>query len=111
HGWVLYAPGDLLQQERVPDRVKVARYIDLNHGTHPSQQTPPNLRQRLMRRALRAIAVGVGTEIRLEDRFENQPQCSLHHPVANTRNLELADFALPLRDLDRPVGLRLIGSG
>ena len=102
---------DLLQEEVVPDRVEVASQIDLDHGTHPPQETASDFRQRLMRRALRAKPVGVGTEVRLEDSFQDQLQCPLHHAVADARNLERSDFAFTLRDLHHPVGLRLIGSG
>ena len=96
HGRVLDAPRDLLQEEVVPDRVEVTSQIDLDHGTHPPQETPSDFRQRLMGRALGAIPLRVGTEVRLEDRFQNQLQRPLHHTIADARNLEFSDFAFTL---------------
>ena len=52
-----------------------------------------------MWRPFRSKSVGVGTKIRLEDSFEDQFQCALHHAIANTRNLKCSDFAITLRDL------------
>jgi hypothetical protein len=44
-------------------------------------------------------SVGVAAKIRLEDRFQDQLHCALHHTVADARNLKRSEFAVSLRDL------------
>ena len=56
-----------------------------------------------MLRPLRSKCVGVRAEVGLEDRFEYQLQCPLHHAVADTRNLKRSDFAVVFRYFDRAV--------
>src|SRR3982751_3264090 len=52
-----------------------------------------------MGRPLGPKSVRVGTKVRLEDSFQDQLPCPLHHAVADTRNLKRSDFAVALRDL------------
>src|SRR6202162_2030460 len=49
-------------------------------------------------------------EIRLEDRFEYELECALHHSVADRRNREDADLAPVLRYLLPPRGKWLVGA-
>src|ERR1019366_5768789 len=83
----------------MPNRVKVARQIQINHCRHAPQHTAPDFRQRAVWRPLRSKSVGVGAKIRLEDSFQDQLHCALHHAVADTRNLQRSEFAFSLRDL------------
>src|ERR1700692_110152 len=80
-------------------RVKVARQIQVNHCRHAPHHTAPDLRQSAVWRPLRSKAVGVGAKIRLEDGFQDQLHCALHHAVADAWNLKRSDFAISLRDL------------
>ena len=63
--------------------------------------TAPDFRQGLMGRPLRSKSVGVRAKVRLEDSFEDQLQCPLHHAIADTGDLKRSDFAVALRDLHR----------
>src|ERR1017187_1236822 len=85
------------------DRVKVARQIQINHCGHASQHTAPDFRQRAVWRPLWSKSVGVGAKIRLEDGFQDQLHCPLHHAVADAGNLKCSDFAISLRDFYPPV--------
>src|SRR6266545_1037399 len=80
------------------NRVEVARQIQINHCGHAPHHTAPDLRQGAVRRPLRSKSVGVGAKIRLEDSFQDQLHCALHHAVADARNLKRSDFAICLRD-------------
>src|SRR5437879_13488672 len=79
--------------------VEVARQIQINDCRHAPQHTPPDFRQCAVWRPLRSKSIGVGAEIRLEDSFQDQLHCALHHAVADARNLKRSDFAISLRDL------------
>src|ERR1700681_2818051 len=92
----------------MPDRVEVARQIQINHCGHAPQHTAPDFRQGAVWRPLRSKSIGVGAKIRLEDSFQNQLHCALHHAVADTRNLKRSEFALSLRDLHPAVRPGLI---
>src|ERR1700676_160775 len=83
----------------MPDRVEVARQIQINHCGHAPQHTAPDFRQGAVWRPLRSKSIGVGAKIRLENSFQDQLHCSLHHAVADARNLKRSDFAISLRDL------------
>ena len=52
---------------------------------------------------LRPKSIGVRAKVRLENGFEDQLQCALHHAVADTRYLKCSEFAIALRDLHRAV--------
>jgi site-specific DNA recombinase len=47
--WVLDSLRDFIQQHRMPDRVEIARQIDIDDGGHPSHYTAPDFRQCAMR--------------------------------------------------------------
>ena len=58
----------------------------------------------------RAVAIGAGIEVRLEDRLQHQLGSGLHHPVPDRRDAERALAAAGLRDQDpshrcRPIRL------
>jgi hypothetical protein len=110
-GRVRYAPRELRQQAVVPERVAGASPGDLHPRTPPPQEPPADFRPRVRGRALRALPVGGRTKIRLAEGFETQLQRPLPYALAQARTLELADFAVALRDLDHPVGWRVRGSG
>src|SRR3954471_21749250 len=61
-----------------------------------------------MGRPFGAKSIRVGAKVRLEDGFQDQLQCTLHHAVADTRNLKRSNFALPLRNLHPAVRPGLI---
>jgi hypothetical protein len=110
-GRVRYAPRELRQQAVVPERVAGASPGDLHPRTPPPQEPTSDFRPRVRGRALRALPVGGRTKIRLAEGFETQLQRPLPYALAKARTLELADFAVALRDLDHPVGWRVRGSG
>ena len=88
--------GDLLQQHRMLDIVEVARSIHVNDRGHAPQHAAPDFRQGTVRGPLGSESVGVRAEIRLEDRFEDELQCPLHHAIADAGNLKRPDFAIVL---------------
>src|SRR5450432_2154408 len=94
----------------MPNRVEVARQIQINHCRHAPQHTAPDFRQRAVWRPLRSKSVGVGAKIRLEDGFQDQLHCALHHAVADARNLKRSDFAISLRDLHPAVRHGLVSA-
>src|SRR3954471_1488825 len=49
------------------------------------------------RRLLWPISKRSRLEVRFEDRFQDQLQCSLDHPVTNSRNRQMACSAIRLR--------------
>jgi len=51
------------------------------------------------------------TKIRFEDRFQDPLQRALDHSIPNTRDLEPADFAVPLGNFDPAVGPGFVGLG
>ena len=63
-----------------------------------------------MRGPFRSIPVGVRTEIRLEDRFQNDLHRPLHHTVANAGDQQRSGFPVAFRDLDAPGRPRFIGA-
>src|SRR5277367_1648854 len=63
-----------------------------------------------MGRPLGPKSVRVGAKVRLEDSFEDQLQCSLHHAVADTGNLQRSDFAVALRDFHPAVRQGLVSA-
>src|SRR2546422_4564375 len=93
----------LIQQHRVPNRVEIARQIHIDDRGHAPHHTAPDLRQGAMWCPLWSISVRVRAKVRLEDGFEDQLQCSLHHAVADTRDLKRSKFSIALRDLHRAV--------
>ena len=60
-----------------------------------------------MWRPLGSKSVGVRAKIRLEDSFEDQLQCSLHHAIADAGDLERAEFAVSFWDIYPAVRLGL----
>src|SRR5712691_9614461 len=81
------------------DRVKVAGQININHRRHSLQHTAPDFCQGTMWRPLGSKSVGVRAKIRLEDSFEDQLQCPLHHAIADAGDLERAKFAVSFWDI------------
>src|SRR6266581_5997551 len=90
------------------NRVKVARQININHRRHSPQHTAPDFCQGTMWRPLGSKSVGVRAKIRLEDSFEDQLQCPLHHAIADAGDLERAEFAVSFWDIYPAVRLGFV---
>ena len=99
----LKAPG-------LPWRTKVAGQININYRSHSPHHTAPDFRQGTVWGTLGSKSVRVRTEVCLEDGFEDQLQCSLHHAIADAGNLKRPDFAVPFRDVYPAVWLGFVPS-
>src|SRR5262250_2137485 len=95
----------------MPNRVKIARQINIDYRRHSSHHTAPDFRQGTVWGTPGSKSVRVRTKVCLEDGFENQLQCPLHHAIADARNLERPDFAVPFRNVYPAVWLGFVPAG
>ena len=80
------------------DRVEARLDVGVQHPAVALGAEQVDLGDRVVRPPLRPEPVGDRHEVGLEDRFQHQLQRSLHHPVSDRRNAQLAQ-------LPRPTGL------
>ena len=111
HLGVLPPFGDLLPPDVMADRLEGAGPIPVNPCRPPAPETAPHAGQGLMRGALGAKSVRVGTAVGLNDRFPDPCQRAWYHPIPNTGNLPGSHFPVRLRNVPLTMGLGLIGSG
>src|SRR6516165_9824942 len=86
----------------MPYRVKVGSKVKIDDVGQPPQDRLRDALNRSVGCLLRPVAIGPRLEIGLEDRFQDQLQRSLDHPVANARNRKLASLPPFFRYLDLP---------
>jgi hypothetical protein len=104
------APSHTLHQLGMRNGVEVLGQIGIHHiGVALAEQFVHRL-DRVGRRPTRSIAVSIGLEVRLEDRFDHELHSGLHHPVPNGRDAERPLAAAGLRDQHPPNRLGSVGS-
>ena len=108
HVSVVHPACHLFQQQVMPDVVKVAAQVNVDHARLVTHDSLRNSLYRCMRTALRSVAIRPRLKISLEDRLHYQLERSLHHPVPDRRYPQHADLAPVLRYLLSPVPQRQV---
>lgn len=92
------------------DRNEVAAKVQVQHDRVSTSLCLADGVQRLVRRALGPDSVATRHEVGLEDRFEHDAGCRLHHPVSQGRDAQRPLFVhlARLRDVHATHGLRSI---
>src|SRR6202021_4084347 len=85
--------GHLLQQPVVPDVVEVGSQVKVENARLPLDDCVSYSLDRVMCCPLGPISKRSRLEIRLEDRFEDELERTLHHPVPDGRYRKAAAFA------------------
>ena len=78
---IINPPGHLLQYDMMFYRVKVGPQIKIDDVGLAFQNRLPHALDRGVRSSLRPVAIRPPLKLGLEDRFQDQLQCSLDHPV------------------------------
>jgi site-specific DNA recombinase len=94
---------DLREQQIMLNAVKVGAQIKVNDaGLLPDNRLSHSV-YRLMGRSLRSVSVRSRLKIRFKNQFQDQLECSLHHPITDRGYREDADLSSAfLRDLHLP---------
>ena len=96
---IRHALRDQRQQPRVVDLPEEVPDVGLEDKQPPPRERHPDRLQRIGGRPLRAEAEATRQEVRLEDRFEDDPRRLLAHPVAHGRDTQRPPAAVGLGDL------------
>src|SRR5215212_2891422 len=83
------------QQTLARDRVVVAAEVGVHHVGIASFQQRRDAPQSILGTSPRTESVAVSCKVPFEDRFQNVPQRTLHHPVSNRRNPQRALLRAP----------------
>jgi site-specific DNA recombinase len=97
HLAVTYSPRNLPQQDVVSDGVEVGAKVEINDVRVALQYRLGSPFDRLMRCLLRPVAKRPRLKVSLEDRFQDQLEGSLDHPVTNGGNRKIANSSALLR--------------
>src|SRR5215470_8003386 len=82
--------------------IQVGSQVEIDHIGHAPHDGFRDTSNRSVSCLLRPVAVRPRLEISLEDRFQDQLQCTLDHSVADARNRKLASLPSFFRYLDLP---------
>jgi hypothetical protein len=93
------------------NRVEVLGQVGIDHIRVASPEQVLDLLDRVSRRPVGPIAVGIGLEVRFEDRLDHKLDGSLHHAIPDGRDAERSLTAAGLRDQNPPHRLWSIGLG
>src|SRR5262245_61313403 len=84
HVIVLYPLGQLQQHEVMPHRVEEGFEVQVDDLMQLLVDAAPNTLERLVRLAVRTVAIRTRLEIGLEDGLEHKAYGSLHHPITDS---------------------------
>jgi len=84
------------------DFVKAGRDVGVQHPLIGVGPQHVDLGDRVVGSTFRAEPVGARVEVRLEDRFQDQLERGLHHPVRGGRNSQAAELPAALGDHPLP---------
>src|SRR5436305_2028629 len=93
---ITYAPRHFVQQQRVLNVVKVGSQVNINDSRlvfHNGLSYPV---YRLMCCPLGPVSIRSRLEVSLEDRLQDELECSLNHTIAEARNRQNANFLAPV---------------
>ena len=94
----------------MPDIVEIAAQVDVDDARLVLNDRSRHTVHRFMGCPLWTVSKRPRLEVRLEDRFQDELERALHHPVADRRNRKDADLAAILRDFLLPCRQRHVGA-
>src|ERR1700676_96963 len=93
---MLYPSSHLLQQQIMLNAVEVGSEIKIDDSFLPFHDRFAHLEHRFMSGPLRSVSIRPRLKISLEDRLQDELECSLDHTVTNGRNRKNADLGAPV---------------
>lgn len=100
HLLVAHATSHRRHQLTMRDRIKVAAQVRIDHLRMPGVQERVDVPNGVVGTFPRPVSVLLRLKIGLEDRFENQHHCHLHHPILDRRDPQRTLFAVRLGNPD-----------
>src|SRR5262249_51993344 len=102
HRVVTHPTSDFLEHDVMSHRVEIRSQVEVDDVGLALNDRLRDALDRRVRGPLRPVAVGPRLEVSFEDRFQDEFERTLDHPIADGRNRKLAHLAAVFRDADFP---------